>query len=146
MSALYFLSVDLGATSGRVMLGRFDDDKIALEPLHRFATPLVQVGERYCWNIFSLYQELITGFSIAGSRQLPIVSIGIDTWGVDMAFVARDGSLAGLPRSYRDPYTQGVAEEFFAERMPRREVYDRTGIQMLDFNSLYQLYALKKEN
>lgn len=146
MSALYFLSVDLGATSGRVMLGRFDGDKVALEPLHRFATPLVQVGERYCWNIFSLYQELITGFSIAGSRQLPIVSIGIDTWGVDMAFVARDGSLAGLPRSYRDPYTQGVAEEFFAERMPRREVYDRTGIQMLDFNSLYQLYALKKEN
>lgn len=145
MSALYFLSVDLGATSGRVMLGRFDGNRVALESLHRFATPLVRIGDRYYWNIYSLYEELLTGFAIAGSRQLPIVSIGIDTWGVDMAFVGRDGALAGLPRSYRDPYTHGVPEEFFAERMPRREVYDRTGIQMLAFNSLFQLFALQKE-
>ncbi|MDE6070614.1 MAG: rhamnulokinase, partial [Alistipes sp.] len=145
MSALYFLSVDLGATSGRVMLGRFDGNRVALESLHRFATPLVRIGDRYYWNIYSLYEELLAGFAIAGSRQLPIVSIGIDTWGVDMAFVGRDGALAGLPRSYRDPYTHGVPEEFFAERMPRREVYDRTGIQMLAFNSLFQLFALQKE-
>ncbi len=145
MSALYFLSVDLGATSGRVMLGCFDGGKVSLEPLHRFPTPLVRVGDRYCWNIFSLYQELIAGFTIAAGRRVPIVSIGIDTWGVDMAFVARDGSIAGLPRAYRDPFTEGVQEEFFAAKMPRREVYDRTGIQFLSFNSLFQLFALQKE-
>ena len=145
MNARHFLAVDLGATSGRVILAALSDDGIALDVLHRFPNRLVSLGGKYYWNLYALYEEIVEGLRLAGRRGIPIESIGIDTWGVDMAFVAADGSLCGLPRAYRDPYTNGAPEAFFAERMPRREVYDRTGIQIMNFNSLYQLYAARRE-
>ena len=80
----------------------------------------------------------------AGKRNIEIRSIGIDTWGVDFAFVAEDGTLCSLPRAYRDPYTNGAPEAYF-EHISRREVYERTGIQIMNFNSLFQLYAQHKE-
>lgn len=140
-----FISIDLGATSGRVILATVSADKIDLEVLHRFPNRMVSIGGKYYWNIYALYEEILKGLRLAGQRKLPVISIGIDTWGVDMVFVAADGTLCGLPRSYRDPYTDGVPEAFFAERMSRRDVYDRTGIQIMNFNSLYQLYAGRKE-
>lgn len=144
MNLNYFLAVDLGATSGRVILATLGGERIQLEVLHRFPTPLVEIDGKYYWNINALYEDILQGLTLAGKRQLPIRSIGIDTWGVDFVFVQEDGTLAGLPRAYRDPYTQGVPEALF-ERMPRREVYDRTGIQILNFNSLFQLFALRRE-
>lgn len=140
----YFIGVDLGATSGRVILAALSDDNIALEVLHRFPNRLLPLGGKFYWNIYALYEEILHGLALAGQRKLPITSVGIDTWGVDMACVAADGTLAGLPRAYRDPYTNGAPEAFF-RKVPRREVYERTGIQIMNFNSLYQLYAAREE-
>lgn len=140
----YFVSVDLGATSGRVILATLSDDDVSLEVLHRFPNRLLCIGGKFYWNIYSLYEEILHGLTLAGRRKVPVTSIGIDTWGVDMACVAADGMLSGLPRAYRDPYTNGAPEEFF-RKVPRREVYERTGIQIMNFNSLYQLHAAHRE-
>ena len=140
----YFVGVDLGATSGRVILATLCGDGIALEVLHRFPNRLLALGGKFYWNIYSLYEEILHGLTLAGQRRIPVDSIGIDTWGVDMACVAADGTLAGLPRAYRDPYTNGVPEEFF-RKIPRQEVYRRTGIQIMNFNSLFQLRAAHGE-
>jgi len=140
----YFVGVDLGATSGRVILATLCGDGIALEVLHRFPNRLLALGGKFYWNIYSLYEEILHGLTLAGQRRIPVDSIGIDTWGVDMACVAADGTLAGLPRAYRDPYTNGVPEEFF-RKIPRQEVYRRTGIQIMNFNSLFQLRAARGE-
>jgi len=144
METKHFIAIDLGATSGRVILAAVAAERTEMETLHRFPNRLVSLGGKYYWNIYALYEEIVEGLRLAGRRGLPIESIGIDTWGVDMAFVARDGSLAGLPRAYRDPYTEGAPEAFF-RKVPRREVYDRTGIQFMNFNSLFQLFAARNE-
>ncbi|MBR1994704.1 MAG: rhamnulokinase [Alistipes sp.] len=144
MSAQSFLAVDLGATSGRVILATLDDGQLQLEVLHRFPNRLIEVGGNYYWNIYALYEDILQGLTEAGKRNIEIRSIGIDTWGVDFAFVAEDGTLCSLPRAYRDPYTNGAPEAYF-EHISRREVYERTGIQIMNFNSLFQLYAQHKE-
>lgn len=144
MTPHYFVAIDLGATSGRVILATLGEEKIDLEVLHRFPTRLIEVGGKYFWNIYSLYEDILQGLAEAGRRRVPIESIGIDTWGVDFVAIGRDGMPLGLPRAYRDPYTNGAPEAYF-ERIPRREVYDRTGIQIMNFNSLFQLYAQHEE-
>ena len=144
MNPVNFLAVDLGATSGRVIMATLADDGLQLDVLHRFPNNLLCVGGKYYWNIYSLYENIIHGLTLAAKRGVPVTSIGIDTWGVDMVCVASDGTLAGLPRAYRDPYTNGIPEEFFG-KIPRSEVYGRTGIQIMNFNSLFQLYAARKE-
>ncbi len=144
MSAQSFLAVDLGATSGRVILATLDDGQLQLEVLHRFPNRLIEVGGNYYWNIYALYEDILQGLTEAGKRNIEIRSIGIDTWGVDFAFVAEDGTLCSLPRAYRDPYTNGAPEAYF-EHISRREVYERTGIQIMNFNSLFQIYAQHKE-
>lgn len=141
----HFIGVDLGATSGRVILATLSDG-ITLEVLHRFPNRLLQIGSRYHWDLFALYREILHGLEIAARRRLPITSLGIDTWGVDFACIGSDGTVLGLPRAYRDPYTRGVPETYFDKVLPREEVYDATGIQIMDFNSLYQLYALQQED
>lgn len=141
----YFVGVDLGATSGRVILAALSGQGITLEVLHRFPNRLLPVGKRYYWNIYTLYEEILHGLELAGRRRLPITSIGIDTWGVDFACVGADGEILGLPRAYRDPFTHGMPEAYFAEVLPREAVYTATGIQIMPFNSLYQLYALQCE-
>lgn len=144
MTPKHFLAVDLGATSGRVILATLTDEKLDLEVLHRFPNRLIEVGGKYFWNIYALYEDILQGLTEAGKRQIEVCSIGIDTWGVDFVHVAEDGTLCGLPRAYRDPYTNGIPEEYF-EKLSRKEVYDRTGIQIMNFNSLFQLYAQHKE-
>ena len=144
MTAQHFLAVDLGATSGRVILATLSDEKLDLEVLHRFNNPLIEVNGKYFWNIYSLYEDILRGLTEAGKRKIEVRSIGIDTWGVDFVHIAKDGTLCGLPRSYRDPYTNGVPEAYF-EKLSRKEVYARTGIQIMNFNSLFQLYAQHEE-
>lgn len=137
----YYIAIDLGATSGRVILASCSGSgNLNLETLHRFPTPLVEKEGLYYWDIDSIFSGIIEGLKAAGSRNIEIESIGIDTWGVDFGLVGGDGKLTALPRSYRDPYSFRAMEEFL-EKMPRRELYDRTGIQLMNFNSVFQLYA-----
>jgi rhamnulokinase len=140
----HFLAFDLGATSGRSILATLQDDKVILKELTRFPNKIVRVGDKYYWNIYALFEELKNGLRAAGNEKIKINSIGIDTWGVDFVYVADDGTFLGLPRAYRDPYTNGAPEEYF-KKISRKEVYDLTGIQIMNFNSLFQLYAAAKE-
>ncbi|MDR1130509.1 MAG: rhamnulokinase [Prevotellaceae bacterium] len=141
----HFLAFDLGATSGRSILATLKDGKIILKELTRFPNKIVHVGDRYYWNIYSLFEELKNGLRAVGNEKIKIESVGIDTWGVDFVYVAPDGTFLGLPRAYRDPYTNGAPEEYF-EKISRKEVYELTGIQIMNFNSLFQLYAAARES
>jgi len=138
-----FLAIDLGATSGRAIVGCVKDGVLTLDEVHRFANNLVHIGEHLHWNIFSLYENVLEGIALARAKYGDITSIGVDTWGVDVAFVAKDGSILGLPYSYRDRQTEGIPQRFFKEVMSAPQLYARTGIQVLNFNTLFQLYALK---
>ncbi|MGM9760681.1 MAG: rhamnulokinase family protein [Parabacteroides sp.] len=146
MSKHHFLAFDIGATSGRAVVGTLEEKHFQMEEIHRFANPLIEWNGKYYWDVYQLYQSLIESLSVCADRGLSIQSVGIDTWGVDFGCVAADGTLLGLPRAYRDPYTEGVPEAFFREVMPREEVYRRTGIQILPFNSLYQFYQARREH
>lgn len=139
-----FLAFDLGATSGRVVVGTLSGDNFSMQEIHRFPNSIMELHGKYYWNIFNLYQELKNGLTACAKMGIKPQSIGIDTWGVDFGYIAADGSLLGLPRAYRDPYTAGAPEEFF-KIVPREEVYATTGIQIMEFNSLYQLFSAKKE-
>jgi rhamnulokinase len=146
MNKIYhFLAFDLGATSGRSILATLQDGKVVLKELTRFPNKIIRVGDKYYWNIYSLFEELKNGLRVAGSEKIRIDSVGIDTWGVDFVYVADDGTFLGLPRAYRDPYTNGAPEDYFT-KVSRKEVYELTGIQIMNFNSLFQLYAAAKES
>ena len=144
MEPKHILAIDLGATSGRVILATLDGRQLQTEELNRFPNRLTRTFGRYYWNLHALFDDICEGLRRAAAKGVAIDSIGIDTWGVDMVYVGSDGQLLSQPRAYRDPYTEGAPEEFF-KLMPRREVYDRTGIQIMNFNSLYQLFAARRE-
>ncbi len=144
MKTYYFFAFDLGATSGRSILATLQEGKLTLKELTRFPNKILRIGDKYYWNIYSLFEELKNGLRVAVSEGIQPDSIGIDTWGVDFVYVAKDGSFSGLPRAYRDPYTNGIPEEYFS-KLSKKEVYDLTGIQIMNFNSLFQLYAARKE-
>lgn len=145
MQPKHFVAFDLGATSGRTILGSLRDGELVLKELTRFPNTILPLGGHYYWNIFSLYEHLCEGLRAAAREGVEIASVGIDTWGVDFAFVGKDGSLLGLPYAYRDPHTDGAPEEYFSKVLPREEVYGTTGIQIMQFNSLYQLYAMQRD-
>ena len=133
-------TVDLGASSGRVLLARFDGQQLILEEVHRFVNqPVLLRGHRF-WNILSLWEETLTGLLKARARAETLDSIGVDTWGVDYGLVDERGLLQGIPFQYRDSRTDGVMEQIFA-RISRDRLYQRTGIQFQPFNTLFQLYA-----
>jgi len=138
-----FLAFDIGATSGRSIIGTIIGGRLQIKELTRFPNQMLQLGDHYHWNIFSIYENIKLALSAAKQTDDNIISIGIDTWGVDFALVAKDGSILGLPYAYRDPHTDGMPEKFFRS-IPRSEVYGLTGIQVMNFNSLYQLFALKE--
>lgn len=139
-----FFAVDLGATSGRTIVGTVSGGKVVLEELTRFPNNLIETGGHFYWDIYALYFEVIRGLKEAARRNLDITSIGIDTWGVDFVCIAGDGAMMRNPLSYRDPHTFGAMEEYFDKAVPREEVYNITGIQFMNFNSLFQLYAMKQ--
>lgn len=145
MSGNTFLSFDIGASSGRAVLITFHEGRFEMEEIHRFTNRILEMHGRYYWDVFHIYAELKQALRLCGQRQTPLCSVGIDTWGVDFGYIGADGSLLGLPRAYRDPYTEGAPEAFFAEKMPREEVYRRTGIQIMNFNSLFQLYQAHRQ-
>lgn len=144
MESKCFFAVDLGATSGRTIVGKIVNDKIELEELTRFPNNLIEVAGHFYWDIYALYFEMIKGLKAAKLKGLYITSIGIDTWGVDIVCVADDGSIS-QPISYRDPYTFDAMDDYLENVMTREEVYQTTGIQIMNFNTLYQLYAMQRE-
>ena len=140
-----FLAFDCGATSGRAVLATFHEGSFEMKEVYRFPSGIIELGGKYYWDIVAIYEHFCKCLSELGRQGVEIESIGIDTWGVDFGFVAKDGSLLGNPRAYRDPYTEGVPEEVF-RIIPREELYAATGIQILNFNSIFQLYAQTREN
>ena len=138
-----FFAVDLGATSGRTIVGTLDDSGLALREVTRFQNPIIRLRGHCYWDIYALYREIIEGLSAVSREGIAIRSIGIDTWGVDFALIGSDGDLLRNPYSYRDPHTEGAMEAYFNE-IPRERVYELTGIQFMNFNSLFQLYQLHR--
>ena len=137
------LAFDLGAESGRALVGHFDGKRLALEELHRFANGPVQIFDRLYWDPLRLFAEMQQGLSLfARYHGKDLASIGVDTWGVDFALLGPDDALLDNPRNYRDPRTAGMLEEAFS-RMPREEIFSHTGVQFMKLNSLYQLLAMR---
>lgn len=138
-----FAAVDLGATSGRVILATVGDGKILLEEILRFPDPIIEMQGHFYWDLPAIYKSVIDGLGAIAARGEKIESIGIDTWGVDFAMFGRDGAMLRLPYCYRDPHTEGAPEKFF-ERMPCRTLYEKTGIQIMNFNSVFQFDTLRR--
>ena len=146
MTTRNFLAFDLGASSGRAILGTIDDNRLTLKEIHRFDNQMVEVNGSFYWNIFSLFGELKTGLKkCIYDFGIQPESIGVDTWGVDIALLDRNGMIVGLPYAYRDPRTDTAMEEVF-KIVPRKELYRMTGIQFMQFNTLFQLHAYKRDN
>ena len=145
METKNFVAFDLGATSGRTILGTLSGGRLALKELTRFPNKMVRLAGHYHWNIFSLYEHLKEGLAAAAKEGVEITSVGIDTWGVDFAFIGRDGSVMGMPYAYRDPAIAAAHTEYFEKVLPREKVYAMTGIQIMNFNSLFQLYARRRD-
>jgi len=137
-----FLAIDLGASAGRVMLGRWDGaapKPFTLEEMHRFTNGPVELMGRLHWDHLRLWAEIKTGLSrYAATHSEPLAGIGVDTWGVDYALLDRSGRLLGNPYHYRDPGTQGMLKAAFA-RVPRPQIYETTGIQFMEINTVYQI-------
>lgn len=144
MKIYNFLAFDLGATSGRSVIGTLQDGKIEIRELTRFPNGITTVNGKCYWNLLGLFDSIKQGLAACAREGVKPHSIGIDTWGVDVVPIGEDGSILGMPRAYRDPYTDGAPERYF-EIVPREVVYDKTGIQIMNFNTLYQIYAAVQE-
>lgn len=137
------LAFDFGASSGRAIIGSFDGEKITLKEVHRFTNDPVDLGGTLYWDVLRLFYEIKQGIvkaKIAGGFD----SIGIDTWGVDFGLIDKNGRLLENPVHYRDKRTSGLVEESF-KSVPRQKMYDITGIQFMELNTLFQLISLKKQ-
>ena len=141
----YFFAVDLGATSGRTIVGDISGGKFNLEEVTRFPNNLIEQGGHFYWDIHALYLEIIRGLREVARRGLDITSIGIDTWGVDFVFIGSDGAILRNPRAYRDPITVDAMDDYLNNVVSRKDVYNITGIQFMNFNSLFQLFAMRRE-
>jgi rhamnulokinase len=142
-SSQVFLAVDLGASSGRVVAGLFDGAKLALEEVYRFDNGGVAAAGRMQWDILNQWQHVLRGLRAAGKVYgNRVVSVGVDTWGVDFGLLGKHDVLLANPYHYRDRHTAGILDKAFAI-VPREEIFAATGLQFMEFNTLYQLLALK---
>lgn len=141
-----YIAVDLGAESGRVMLGRIAGGRLTLEQIHRFGNGPVEQQGTLRWDFHKLLTEIKTGIGKAAkTADDKVAGIGVDTWGVDFGLLGADGQLLENPYHYRDSRTNGMMDKAFA-LMPKRRVYENTGIQFMQLNSLYQLLAMRLVN
>ncbi|RJP22297.1 MAG: hypothetical protein C4527_22000 [Candidatus Omnitrophota bacterium] len=139
-----YLGVDLGAESGRVMAGLFDGKRITVEELHRFPNGPTAIGGTLRWDVLRLWSEIKNGLSVAAQRfGKDIVSVGVDTWGVDYVLLSPHNEIIGQPFHYRDARTRGILDDAFA-RVPRADIFAETGLQFLELNTLFQLLATQK--
>ena len=145
MTAINLLAVDIGAESGRAILGSLDKDRLQLEEVYRFQNGPVRILDSLHWDVLRLWNEIKQGLGLAvQSAEDCLAGIGLDTWGVDFALLAANDELIGNPFHYRDRRTDGMLEWTF-QRMPRAEIYAATGIQFMQINSLYQLLAMMRQ-
>lgn len=137
-----YLAADFGGGSGRVIAGWISDGRLEMEELHRFPNRQVRMGDHLYWDFPALFEELKNGIRKAASKGYKVESIGIDTWGVDFGLIDSDGLLLGNPVCYRDERTGGITEEIF-RTLDAKEHYAVTGIQVMEINTLAQLYSIK---
>ncbi len=140
-----YLALDLGAESGRGLLGRFDGEQLVLEEIHRFPNGPVKMLDTLYWDLPRLFEDLKTALGKAAAPRTGLDGIGVDTWGVDFGLVGRGDTLLGNPVHYRDARTEGMLQAAF-EKVSRERIYEITGLQFMPFNTIYQLLALKQAN
>ncbi len=137
-----YLAIDLGAESGRVIAGVLEGDRIRLEDVHRFPNGPVNVAGTRRWDVLRLWSDIQDGLAKAAKQYRDtVVSVGVDTWGVDYVLLSKKNELLGQPYNYRDPRTQGVMQHAFT-KVPQKEIFAHTGLQFMEINTLYQLLAM----
>jgi rhamnulokinase len=139
MSSPSFLALDLGAGSGRAIVGSLTEGKFALQEVHRFPNTMVRLPDGLHWNTLSLFENCLAGIRAARAETVNLVSLGIDTWGVDYALLGEGDRLLGVPYAYRDSRTEGLWESWSSGQ--KEQIYQETGIQFMPFNTLVQLKA-----
>ena len=140
-----YLAFDLGASSGRAILGTIDNGKVTLEEMHRFENGPMSINGGLFWNLLGLFNEMKLGLKKTLEAGANLSAIAIDTWGVDYAFIDKQGFFAGIPHNYRDPRTDDVMPWMF-ERVPQKKIYELTGIQFITLNSIFQLAASVRDD
>jgi len=143
MKKLNLLGFDFGASSGRAMLGVYDGKTIELTEMHRFSNDPVMMNGRFVWDVQRLFFEMKAALVKCSKAGIKLDGIGIDTWGVDYGLLDKNGALLGIPVNYRDARTDGMMEEAF-KIMSKDEIFEKTGLAFMQFNTLYQLLAMKK--
>jgi len=140
-----FLAFDLGAESGRAVVGRFDGERLSLEEMHRFSNGPTRIHDHLHWNVLNLFTEMKQGLAkTVNQHGVELSAFGLDTWGVDFGLLDRSDNLIGNPYHYRDSHTDGMVEKAF-EIVPRVEIFEQTGIQFMQLNTLFQLLALAQQ-
>jgi rhamnulokinase len=143
MAERAYLAIDMGASSGRHVAGMFDGRLLKLVEIYRFDNGPVPMAGHIYWDLPAQWMQVCRGLRAAGAARLgPIVSVGVDTWGVDFGLLGRGDELLGNPVHYRDPRTEGLLTRAF-EIMPREKIFAQTGLQFMQFNTLYQLWAMR---
>ena len=146
MSEQVYLAVDLGAESGRVIAGRFDGKSVKLDEVHRFPNGAVSVGGTLRWNLVGLWSNILDGLAKAGAQYgESVVSVGVDTWGVDYVLMSAKNEMLGLPYCYRDSRTSGLMAHAFTQ-VPKSKIFADTGLQFMEINTLYQLVAMQQQD
>lgn len=145
MMTEYYLAVDIGASSGRHILGHMEQGRMVMEEIHRFRNGLTMKDGEACWDLEQLFEEIKTGLKKCGESGKIPVSMGIDTWAVDFVLLDENGRVLGNTVGYRDKRTEGM-DRLAYEILPEKELYRRTGIQKQIFNTIYQLMAVKEKH
>ena len=141
-----FLGVDLGAESGRVLAGLLDEKQIQLEEIYRFSNGPVPVAGTRRWDLIGLWSSILKGLSLAAQKYGDrITSVGVDTWGVDYTLLSHNQEMLGQPYHYRDPRTEGMLD-LALSRVPQQEIFDATGLQFMEINTLYQLLSMSQSD
>lgn len=137
-----YLAADFGGGSGRVIAGWIENGCLVMDEVHRFGNRQVRLGDHVFWDFPALFEDMKAGLKAAASKGYKVRSIGVDTWGVDFGLIDSDGQLLGNPVSYRDGRTAGLANDVFRS-IDAKEHYGITGIQVMEINTLFQLYSMK---
>ena len=141
----YCVAVDIGASSGRVIAGCLEDGQLKVNEIHRFENETVKKGNYTCWDVEELFAEIKYGLKKCNEMDIQPISMGIDTWAVDFVILDDEDRLLSDAVTYRDPRTDGMMEQVFSS-LPKEKIYLKTGIQFQKFNTLYQLYSLKRKH
>ena len=143
--AAYYLAVDIGASSGRHIIGHMENGKMVLEEIYRFENGMVKKDGELCWEFDRLFKEVVNGLKKCKEIGKIPVSMGVDTWGVDFVLLDKNDNVLGNTVGYRDHRTEGMDKEVY-KAISLKDLYARTGIQKADYNTIYQLMAVKKKH